>query len=109
MGKLFFALIAGFVLSIIFLLAGPYVAPSLAERIYCPAGTRLVTGSHTAYDPVARTNVTRHSTDCLDSAGQPIDQGFYGTIIFPFLIFFVPTSVGLWLLAWLGERSQTNV
>jgi hypothetical protein len=109
MGKLFFALIAGLVLSIIFLLAGPYVAPSLTERIYCPAGTRIVSGSRTAYDPVARTNVTTHSTDCLDSAGQRIDQGFYGAIISPFLIFFVPISFGLWLLAWLVKRSQTNV
>jgi hypothetical protein len=41
MTKLFFALIAGFVLSLIFLMAGPYVAPGLAERIYCPAGTRM--------------------------------------------------------------------
>lgn len=108
MGKLFFALIAGFVLSVIFLMAGPYVAPGLAERIYCPAGTRMVTRSHTAYDPVARTDVTTHGTNCLDGEGRRIEQGFYGAVVSPFLTFFAPTFLGLWLLAWLAGRSQTN-
>ncbi len=108
MGKLIFATVAGFVLSIIFLLAAPHVAPRLTQRIYCPEGTRIVTGSHTLYDPVARTNVTTHNTDCIDGEGRRVTQGFYGTIVSPFLTWFAPTFLILWLLSWWAGRAITT-
>ena len=105
MGKLLFALVASFVLSILLLMAGPHVAPGLTERIYCPAGTRMVTGSHTAYDPVARTDVKSVSTDCLDSNGARVNLGFYRTVVAPFLVWLIPVFLSLWLLGWLAGRA----